>query len=458
MNADERWHELIALHQTGQMTKDGFAELEAVLRESSKARIRFHQACRIDSRLRREAENADDLLVIRPADHSSTIQARGWQRSGWIAGGLAAAAMVSLSLFAWGQLSRSALIATLVSGEDASWESSLPTAPGSTLTPGYLKLNTGIATIRFASGAEVILEAPAHLILETPMRGKLLAGSAVVEVPESAIGFVMEAPGGYAVDFGTQFAISVNAAGDSSDFEVLKGEIAVHHPATGKEVRLTKRQGASISELEMVTFDSASHEPAFTRAPKSLRIGTNGRADGVDRRNKHNKYYNPEVLFVRQTDEHNWDMRAFFRFDLSKVDLQSVKSARLRLNLVPSGWGLAARLPLSNTFAVYGVTRADKEEWSSEPRWEDSAGPEDGMLLGRFDIPRSQQTGSVGIENDKLLEFLEADVDKKVTFVIVRETGLIDGEGKGLVHTFATDRNPHAPGPILEFSMKDSHP
>ncbi|MDA7526185.1 hypothetical protein N8525_03395 [Verrucomicrobiales bacterium] len=42
-----------------------------------------------------------------------------------------------------------------------------------------MKLNAGIATVRFDSGVELVLEAPAHLTLESPMKGKLLSGSAV---------------------------------------------------------------------------------------------------------------------------------------------------------------------------------------------------------------------------------------------------------------------------------------
>ena len=248
---------------------------------------------------------------------------------------------------------------------------------------------------------------------------------------------------------------------NSSDFEVLKGEIAVHHPATGKEVRLTgRRRRFDLRRRPWSRFDGAKSGTVFRRRPRTyVRIGTNGRADGVDRRNKHRKFFNPEMLLVKQTEAHTWDMRAFFRFDVSTGRSCSRSSRpRLRLNLVPSGLGLAARLPLINTFAIYGVTRADKEEWSSEPRWEDSPSPEDGVLLGTFDIPRSQQSGSVGMETDKLLEFLKSDPDKKVTFVIVRETGFIEGEGKGLAHAFATDRNPEASGPLLEFSMKEPHP
>lgn len=441
-------NELIQRYLTGEATGEEIAELDRLLAGDKALRRKLIIEAGTDAGLREIALER----VAQPSVSAPKTVARFYRPIAWLA---AAAAVILMGVVSWTEFSRPRVVATLLSGENASWESSLPTTPGSKLTPGYLKLTSGIATIQFKSGAKVVLEAPAHLVLETPMRGRLLAGSAVIDVPKQAIGFVMEAPGGYAVDFGTQFAVSVNAAGDSSDFEVLKGEIAVHHPATGKEVRLTKRQGASISEGEMVTFDGESQEPTFATPSHTVRVSTDGRANGIDRRNKHRKYFHPEMLLVKQTQEHTWDMRAFFRFDFSRVDLSVVKTARVRLNLVPSGWGLAARLPLINTFAIYGVTRAEREEWSGEPRWDDSPSPEDGVLLGTFDIPRSQQTGSVGIENGKLLEFLRADPDKKVTFVIVRETGLIEGEGKGLAHAFATDRNPEASGPLLEFSMTE---
>ena len=442
-------HELILRYLSGEATAAEVAELDRLLAADPALRRKLIFEAGTDAGLREIALER----VAQPVSADQKIISPVFRPVAWFA---AAAAVLLLAALGWTQFSRPPVIATLVSGENASWESSLPTTPGSALTAGYLKLTSGIATIQFKSGAKVVLEAPAHLVLETPMRGKLLAGSAVIDVPKQAIGFIMDAPGGYAVDHGTQFAVSVDATKNSSSFEVLKGEISVHNPATGQEVRLTGREGASISDKVMVTFDGANQEPAFAEPSRTMRIGTNGRADGVDRRNKHHKYFNPETLFVKQSEAHTWDMRAFFRFDVSKVDLQSVKSARLRLNLVPSGLGLAARLPLVNTFAIYGVTRADKEEWGSEPRWEDSPSPEAGVLLGTFDIPRSQQSGSVGIETTELLEFLKADADKKVSFVIVRETGLIGGEGKALTHAFATDRNPEASGPLLELTMKNS--
>ena len=135
------------------------------------------------------------------------------------------------------------------------------------------------------------------------------------------------------------------------------------------------------------------------------------------------------------------------------MDLDAVKSARLRLNLVPSGIGFATRLPKINRFAVYGLTNEAKRDWVIESRWEDAPGAEDGVLLGTFEIPRSVQRGSFGIENETLLDFLKTRNVGPVTLILIRETGQIAGEGPGLVHAFASDSHPEASGPILEFSF-----
>ncbi|YCM43037.1 FecR domain-containing protein [Verrucomicrobiaceae bacterium 227] len=442
-------HELIHRYLTGEATGAEVEELDRLLASDPALRQRLITEAGIDSNLREVAlERMAD-----PAPTEGKIITSPFRPLTWIA---AAAAIALVSIFALSKFSQPPIIATLISGENASWESPLPTTPGSELTAGFLKLTSGIATIEFRSGARVILEAPAHLILETPMKGKLLSGSAMIDVPEAAIGFVMEAPGGYAVDYGTQFSVSVDSAGGSSNFEVLEGEIAVHHPTTGKEVRLTTGKGASTSGEAMVTFEGNDEEPNFTAASDFLRIGTQGHADYVIRNNRRGKHIHPDMLMAKQTNSVNWEMRSFFSFDISRVDLASVESVRLRLNQVPSGRGLATRLPLINTFAIYGITSPEKETWAQPPTWEDAPSTKDGILLGRFDIPRSQASGSVEISSGTLLEFLKNDPDQKVTVVLVRETGLISGEGKGLTHAFANDHHPEASGPHLEFALKAS--
>jgi hypothetical protein len=373
----------------------------------------------------------------------------------WLA---AAAAVVLLGALGWTQLSRPRVIATLVSGENAAWESSLPTAPGSALTAGYLKLTSGLATIRFRSGATMVIEAPAHVVLKTAMRGQLLGGTVLLDVPPPAIGFVMEAPGGYAVDHGTKFSVTADSAENSSSFEVLKGEISVHQPATGQVVRLNGRQGASISGAGLSTFDGGAKEPAVAESSISLRVGTNGRATYVIHNDRRGKWINPEMLLAKRGINSNWDMRTLLEFDVSKIDLANVKSVRLRLNQVPSGMGLAARLPLNNTFGVYGVKSSGLKPWSDEPRWADAPGSEGGEPLGTFDLPRSQQTGTVGLETAALLAFLRAAPAGIVRLTLVRETAFIEGEGQGLVHAFASDHHPEASGPVLEFTLQPGRP
>lgn len=438
---------LLHRYLSGESTPEEVAELDRLLASDPALRRKLVIEARTDAGLRGIA--LERAAEQRPA---APKRARFIQR---LREPLAWAALLAvMALLGWSQFTKPAVIATLESSENAAWESSLPTVPGASLTKGELKLVSGLATVRFRSGVQMVLEAPAHVALETPMKVRLLAGAAVVDVPHNAIGFIVEAPGAYAVDHGTQFAVSVNAAAGAAQFEVLKGEISVHDRATGKEVRLKDQQGASVTGSGLTTFEGLVQEPELADEVQRVRIGTSGRSDYVNRRNKRGRHIIPELLIVKGTESLNWDMRAFFTIDFAPVHLADVKSVRLRLNQVPSGQGLASRLPLMNTFAVYGVTRPDKEQWRSDPTWEEAPDTDDGVLLGRFDIPRSQQTGSFGIENEALLNFLQADPDKRVTFVVIRETGLIDGEGKGLVHAFASDRHPEASGPLLEFSMK----
>ena len=126
---------------------------------------------------------------------------------------------------------------------------------------------------------------------------------------------------------------------------------------------------------------------------------------------------------------------------------------RLRLNMVASTRGLASRLPKINRFGIYGVTRQEKADWPTDCLWEQSPGPEDGVLLGTFEIPRSQQRGSFGVENTDLLNFLKEHHDGSVTFVLVRQTSQIEGVGPDLTHLFTSDFHPEAVGPMLEFSL-----
>ena len=441
---------LIHRYLLGDVAEEDARELDRLLANDPELRQEFVLAAAADAGLREVA------LERAAAESRPRPRVRGTNRTFRWAAGLGAVAVILASVLYLPMLFRSATIATLASSENAAWESLLPTTPGSELIPGTLHLKSGVATIRFRSGAEVVLEAPAVFELVSPMRGKLTSGAVMVDVPEAAIGFVLETPAGYAVDYGTQFAVRVDGRGVRSDFEVIQGEIAVHHPLSGEQVRLTDPgKKATVSERSLAVVDLQAQDDGEDPAPNLVRIGTNGRTGSAIGNDKRDKHINPEVLSVKRTKRGSWSHRSFFSFDLDAVNLDEVESARLRLNLVPNTRGFASRLPKINRFGVYGLTSPAKADWKPDCLWEDSPGPEDGVLLGTFEIPRSRRRGSFGIQNDELLDFLKANDGGPVTLILVLESTQIAGEGPGRAHTFASDSHPEAVGPKLEFSLAD---
>jgi hypothetical protein len=151
--------------------------------------------------------------------------------------------------------------------------------------------------------------------------------------------------------------------------------------------------------------------------------------------------------------------RALFNINLGDLKGRMIESARLNLNLVPSGIGFAAYLPEAITFAVYGITDESREKWDSEnPKWDKAPGYRaddknavngaEVTLIGKFEINRGQQTGRCTIETKDLLEFLRSDTTGTSGFLIVRETYGI-GENS-LVYAFASSQHPETSGPSLE--------
>ncbi|MEM7476251.1 MAG: iron dicitrate transport regulator FecR [Planctomycetota bacterium] len=456
--ADQEWSELLEAVSNRDLTPDQSQRLSERLTSDAAARHAFIEATAFDAMLASEfpAEEHDlssALGVGMDRSESATAtSANAWKRPLVIV--LAAAASIMLLAFALRPRGES-IVATIASSEEAAWESSLPTTPGSNLERGRLKLRSGIATIQFVSGANVTLEAPAELELISAMRGKLVEGAAIIHVPEEAQGFVMETPNGYAVDYGTQFAVQVDRKLSRSDFELIEGEISVHNRVNAQQVRLTDPHAvASVQQEQVIIVDEELKEEPEIDEKKIVRIGTEGQATSVLRNNKRHKFINPEVLSVKTTENGKWDYRSFFAFDLSSVEVDRIDAAKLRLNLVPSQKGFASRLPVVNRFGVYGITNSSRLDWNQDCLWEDAPSARDGKFLGSFEILRSQQRGSFGIENRNLVEFLKQNSGKRVTFLLIRETTQVDGQGPGLTHSFASHGHPEAVGPLLEMTIK----
>lgn len=438
---------LIDRYLIGDLSDEEVAQLDQLLSTDQRLRQQFVIAAATDSGLR-------EVAIERAAEPVQPTPPSMWSMTRVMITILSIAAAVLVMLTAGPLFFAVDSVATLTSSENAAWESDLPTTPGSELIPGSLSLKVGVATIRFHSGAEVVLEAPAELELLTDMKARLAVGAAVIEVPDSATGFIMETPDGYAIDYGTQFAVRVNPVEQTSSFEVIEGEIGVHHPTSGDEVRLDgEGKSATVTSSALVVADSELDRTPPTTPAKTVRLGTEGRSSSVRHMSEGGKWPFPEVLSVKKTNSGKRDQYSFFSFDLSQIDFDRIESAQLRLNLVPSTRGFAARLPKNNRFAIYGLADPAQQDWKLDAKWDDAPKADEGVLLGTFEIPRSKQRGSVAIGTSELMEFLESNQARVVTMILVRETAQIAGKGPGLTHTFASDSHPESVGPILEFSL-----
>jgi hypothetical protein len=169
-----------------------------------------------------------------------------WQRYRF----LAAAAAVFLALAAW-WMWRPVTVGSLAGTASAAWMDGGELAEGVSLKKGQrLRLASGFASIRFAQGAEVVLEGAADFEITGPNQATLHLGNVTASVPESAHGFTIDGPDGRVVDLGTRFGVRVSNAG--MEVHVLEGKVEAH-PERHSLVALEKD--------EALRFDRTSASP-----------------------------------------------------------------------------------------------------------------------------------------------------------------------------------------------------
>jgi hypothetical protein len=425
--------ELIIGYLDDRLSASQFDSLQALLRENKDARSFLLDLSTIDTKL-------DDFSLSNDEEKSAPQAIPfSWREYAWPV----VACLFVLFLCASGYfLFLEPKIATIQSCEDAAWESNLPTTPGSELIPGTLKLRRGLATIELRSGASLVLEGPAEIELISTMKTRLVSGMAIVEVPESAIGFVLETPDGYAIDYGTRFAVAVDPIKNLSSFEVIDGEIGVHHPVSGAEVRLFDNQAISIEQGIVSSLKDGEGEKKISASNVRKRVFAGRNSTSVIRNDQREIYLSDDVLLVKSSDIlPSFDRRALLEFDISEVDPSQHNNIRLSLNLVPAN-GLRSHLPEENMFVVYGI----KQSWAAGLLWSEAPQIEQAEKLGTFSIPRSKQFGNYETETDALKKFVQSGHSK---FLIVRET--LETRASGMIHAFANYNHPHFAPPVLEF-------
>jgi len=435
---------LIARYLNQDLDTKETEELDQLLKVNPKLRDKFYQQANAHAGLETEFSSVlpdEKLLTLTPK----------FSKTPWFT--IAACLVLSLSLLSFFWMDEDDPIALIIANENAAWESSLPTTQGSKLYAGRMTLKSGVSIIRFSSGAELTLEAPAMLELVDSMHGILHQGNGIVNVPDSAQGFVLTTPTGYAVDHGTAFGVSVSQDGKLSDFKVLEGEISIH-ASNGKSLFLLQNESASLSATgisDKNVMIAGEPVPEPTKQNQLIRFQTEGRCQSIIRNNKI-AHLNPDYLMVKlDTGSYPYERRSLFNFQIGETDVSRVKQVRLRLNLVPCGLGYRVYLPKVNQFQVYAIAGFSEIESWRDLKWEEAPSIESATLIGNFEIPRSQERGSVVIESQELTNFLKENNTSEYTFIVTRQTTEI--RGSGMVHAFASDSHPEASGPTLEITF-----
>ncbi len=116
-----------------------------------------------------------------------------------------------------------AYVATLTKATDCSWLRPAAGRTGMRLLPGSLQLQSGRAELRFDGGAVLVVEGPVELVVESVTSALLVRGKALFRGDDAADSFDLHTPQATLVDYGTEYAVAVDAAHE--EVHVFDGEV-----------------------------------------------------------------------------------------------------------------------------------------------------------------------------------------------------------------------------------------
>jgi len=258
-HVSEPLQDLIDDYLNGLLDETRLRQLEECLRADEAARryfvryARLHTDLYLDVRARRASERA--LGRINQLTEPATPPHWALLRWPWKWRVVVSAACLLLALGVgglfinghWGpeQRTHEPAIAWLVNAQNCQWSEGEPT--GDMQAGKVLKLERGLAEIRFQCGARVVLESPARLDLLSGKSARLRYGKLTARVPGPATGFTILSPQGKVIDLGTEFGIAVSDNG-ATDVYVFEGNVEAHAADNGlAPVSLTQNQAAKIA-------------------------------------------------------------------------------------------------------------------------------------------------------------------------------------------------------------------
>ena len=364
-------------------------------------------------------------------------------------------------------------VAMITSAEDCRWgDCTLATAERLPLGAGMLRLESGIATLRFPN-VNVTLEGQVELEIVDQKTCFVRYGRIFANVEPGGEGFVVQTPTATFVDRGTTFGVRVGGEG-TSDLTVFKGRVDVNHRATASEVIARVNDRVRVSEDKLMEYGQTSF-PSLEGADRptglpihistALGVGEDAylSAGEVVPANS-----STTALLVKKPAQSNpgqwyarWRRKAFMRFDLSGIESAAISKATFQLHGVATNIGFASMMPDAE-FAVYGLIDESQDDWDANKiTWlgcPANAGDtllvdeKAAVLIGKFVVPQSNPEGRFEISNSSLLDFLHRDTNDRVTFILIPES--VGEEGASYVHGFASKRHPYLAAPTLRLRVK----
>lgn len=485
----EQWHlaQLLEHLLDATIGDEQLVELNRLLRENAAAHDFAARFLHLNGSLKTLAPGMERWLQDSELLSTAKPALRLWRAEiSWVIAAAACIALLTVVILPSGKTTpqvaaTATTVATLTQSKNCRWaQSSLPTVPGSAIGPGYYELVEGMATFRFESGAEIVLEAPSTLEIIDALNCRLRKGALLADVPESAIGFTVDTPDATVVDYGTKFGVS---AGDDGYYvvQVLDGLVEVTDKTDKQTKALNEGESISVGGLNLSQANVSSTEyrhnnrlppPSADDGWDSISTSYGNGADTfiqlgdfTDSPSKLHDFGNHPILRVKRSDsDPKTNRKAYLRFDLREIDLKTLSQARLELTIVPAEIGFASFVP-DATFTVHGLTDESQDTWNeNELSWDDAPGhsPESpdfhlpsaasSTQLGTFTIPQGQNNGVVSIGGEALASFLRTDTNKLITLIICRQTDEL--HRGGLAHEFASRENRVSAPPLLKLLHK----
>ena len=160
-------------------------------------------------------------------------------------------------------------VAVLRKAVSVQWsENENPINAGEVMSPRRIQLESGLVQIQTNRGVFITLEGPADLEVVSGMEVFCRSGKLRVDVPPSAIGFLVNTPSIDVVDRGTSFTVSVDNQ-EKTEVHVLDGLVELVSNSQNLPVR-ELREGESIGVSDGVFRDASVDRASFPSAAQVL--------------------------------------------------------------------------------------------------------------------------------------------------------------------------------------------